>query len=548
MAGALRRIIGVAAAALAACCVLTAPGCLKRETLVERGNREQILHRAIGHELGDLDPHLATQTIDYHVLSALFEGLVSEDPVDLHPVPGVAESWDIEQGGLVYVFHLRADAKWSNGEPVSAADFVASFRRALSPELGCENASQMHLIRGAAAFNKGLDPDFSKVGLEALDARTLRITLEHPAPYFLASLNQAVWLPVPVSVIARCGPVSQRGNPWTKVKNFVGNGPFRLREWSINHRIVVEKADSYWDRAQVRLKEIHFYPNGIDSQERAFRAGQLHVTDALLPSKMEHYRKTAPQVLRLDPWLGTYFLRCNTRVPALANPHLRRALSLALDREGIVERVLQGGPVQAHSFTPPGMAAYEPPALVQRNLEEARRELALAGHPGGKGLAPLELLLNSSDLHRMVAEAIQENLRRDLGIEIKLVMMENRSVLSARRSGDYQLLVSTWTGDYADPQNFLEIWGSQSGNNFTGWQDPAFEKLLEETASMTEPAKRAAKFREAESLLLQSAPCIPIYHFTHVYLLHPAVRGWHKNLLDHHPYKAVWLEASETRR
>jgi len=533
------RFLALLSGLLAALLLLSS--CGRRETLVEKGIREQILHRAIGHELGDLDPHLATQTIDYHVLSALFEGLVSEDPVDLHPVPGVAESWDVSDDGLVFTFHLREKARWSNGDPLTSADFIASFRRALSPSLGSENASQLHIVKGAAAYHRGEHSDFSKVGFEAPDARTLRIQLAHPAPYFLSMLNQSIWFPVHTGIISKLGPVDKRGTPWTRKKHFVSNGPFRLKEWSINHRIVVERDPAYWDAAKIKLREIHFYPNGVDSQERAFRAGQLHVTDAVMPSKVEYYRQHSPKLLRLDPWLGTYFLRLNTQDSLLADPRLRRALSLAVDRNAIVQRVLRGAPVEAHSFTPQGMPGYDAPALARSDFEEARAWLAAAGFPAGHGMPTLELTLNSSDLHRQVAEAIQEMWRRELGVDLKLVIMENRSVLSARRSGDYQLLVSTWTGDYADPRNFLEIWKSDSGNNFTGWKDDAFDALLNDSDQSSDPDKRMINLLAAENILLESSPCIPVYHLTHAYLIHPSVRGWHANLLGHHPYKGVWL-------
>lgn len=513
-------------------------GCNPRETLVQRGNREQILHLSIGHELGDLDPSLATQASDYHVLSALFEGLVSEDPIDLHPVPGVAETWERSSEGLSYTFHLRGNAKWSNGDPVTAQDFVDSYRRVLTASLGSENAFQLYVVQGAEAYHRGKITDFSLVGFQALDVHTLKISLRNPTPYFLSLLNQAVWLPVNLRCIAQTGSTTTRGNPWTRPGNFVGNGPFALKQWSLNHRIVVVRSPSYWDTAHLRLKEIHFYPFDIETEERAFRAGQLHATDALPPSKVELYRTKHPGLLRIDPLLGTYFYRLNTRVPELADPRVRKALALAIDRKAIVEQVLKGGQLPAFSFTPTGMAGYEAPQSLRYDPETAR---ALLAERGGK-LPVLDLVFNSSESHRLIAEAVQEMWRRNLGLTVRLHNMENTSVLAARRSGDFQVLRSSWTADFCDPENFLGLWVTNSGNNFTGWGNPRYDALLDEAGKTAAPNLRCNLLREAEQLFLNEVPCIPIYHFTHVFLIQPSVQGWHPTVLDHHPYKHVWLK------
>ncbi len=516
--------------------------CLKRETLAARGAREQVLHRGIGHELEDLDPHFAAVASDYHVLSALFEGLVAEDPVDLHPVPGVAERWDCSDDGRVFTFHLRRDARWSDGSPLGSADFAASFRRVLSPALGAKGAPALYVLRGAEAYHRGETRDFSTVGVEAPDAHTLRLTLREPRASFLAMLAQPVWFPVHLPSIARLGPVEQRGNAWARPETMVCNGPFTLAEWSVNHRIVVRKSANYWDAARVRLREIHFYPLSVDTEERAFRAGQLHLTDALPAGKGPVYQRLHPGRLRTDPLLGTYFFRLNTRLPALADARVRRALSLSVDRPAIIASILQGGQKPATSFTPTGIAGYVPPQTEGRNLVEARRLLAEAGHPGGAGLPALEILFNSSDTHRAVAEALQEMWRKELGLRVKLVNMEQTSVLNARRTGDYQILRSSWTADYADPENFLGIWTSASGDNFTGWSSPAYDALIAEAARTIDGNRRKELYAAAESILMEASPFIGIYHYTHLFLIHPSVRGWHPTALDHHPYKHVWLE------
>ena len=530
----------IAALSLAA---LFLSGCLRRETAVQRGDRDQVLHRGIGYEVADLDPQLAAGIAEQAVVSALFEGLVTEDPRDLHPVPGVAARWEISADGLTYLFHLRPDARWSDGAPVTAADFIASWERILTPSLAAPNASLLYLLQGAEAFNKGLTKDFSQVGVSATDSRTLRVTLEHPAPYFLSLLTHWCWYPVPTAVIARYGRLDAPGNPWTRPGHLVGNGPFVLKSWQTDKVIVVEKSPTYWDAGQVRLQAIHFYPlDSLDAEERAFRTGQLHLTDALPVSRVEAYRHEAPQFLRIDPYLGTYFYRFNTRRPYLDDVRIRRALALAVDRRAIVEKILQGGQTTAGTFTPAGLNGYAPPPGLTTDFAAARQLLAQAGHPDGKGLPPFELLYNNSENHRLVAEAIQEMWRRELGVDVHLVNQEEKVVLSARQTGDYQIMRSAWIADYADPSSFLEVWRGDSGNNYTGWSNPDYDTLLFSAARTADPPARQALLQKAESLLLEEAPILPIYHYTHVFLIQPSVHGWYSTPLDHHPYKYVWLD------
>jgi len=382
---------------------------------------------------------------------------------------------------------------------------------------------------------------FAAVGIAAPDAHTLRITLAHPTPYFLSMLGQPVWFPVHLPTIEKNGPAAQRGNPWARPGTLVGNGPFTLVEWRVGQRIVAARSPTYWDAAAVRLREIDFYPFTVDAEERAFRAAQLHVTDALPPVKIDAYRRASPSLLRIDPLLGTYFYRLNIHRPYLSEVRIRQALSLAIDRRAIVEKILRGGQTPAGAFTPPGIGGYDPPAGLPTDFAEARRLLAVAGYPGGKGLPSLEILYNNSENHRLIAEAVQEMWRRELGLDVRLINEEEKVLLTARRTGDYQILRSDWIADYADASSFLNVWRSDSGNNYPGWANPDYDSLLFAAARTGEPAARNALLRKAEAILLSSLPIIPVYHYTHVFLIQPSVHGWYPNLLDHHPYKYVWL-------
>lgn len=520
-----------------------AGGCAKRETTVERDTRAGVLHFSIGAEPSDLDPQTVTGTGDAKIIQSLFEPLVSYEPGTLAPVPGLAERWDISVDGLTYTFHLRADARWSNGDPLTAQDVVDSWRRILTPALGAEYAYFLYLLRGAEAFHKGGTTDFSTVGVRAPDARTVVATLAHPAPYFLQVLLNSPWRPVHLRSIAAVGDPYRRGTKWTLPGALVSSGPFVLKEWILNRRVVVEKSPTYWDRARVGLNAIHFYPiEQIDTEERAFRAGQLHVTWALPLAKVEPLQREKSPVLRIDPLLETLFFRLNVRRAPFDDVRIRRALALAIDRDTLVRRTLPGDRQPAPTFVPPLLADYTPPARRAYDPAAARQLLAEAGHAGGAGLPPIEILYSNSEIFRLVAEAIQQMWRRELGVEARLANQEKKVVYERRRTGDFQVALASWTADYLDATTFLDMWRSDSGNNQTGWSDPAYDALSNRANTLADARARAALLAQAESLVLEAAPIIPIYFNTHVYLIHPAVKGWQPTTMDHTDYRYVSLQ------
>ncbi len=540
----MRRL--VALGLLSSVLVLLFTGCKPRETLVERGNREGILHLSVGSEPSDLDPHTVTGLGEAKLVQTLFDPLVSFEPDTLAPVPALAERWEISADGLTYTFHLRADAKWSDGSALTAQDCVDSWQRILTPSLGADYAYFLYLLRGAEAFHKGQTADFSTVGAVARDARTLVATLKHPAPYFLQALLNSCWRPVNVRAIAAVGDAYRRGTPWTRPGKLVSSGPFVLKEWTTQQRIVVEKSPTYYDRDRVRLNAVCLYPtDSIDAEERAFRSGQLHITYALPLSKVKPAQQDHNPALRIDRQMETYFFRLNVRKSPLQDARVRRALALAVDRATIADKILPGGRTPASSFVPPLLQGYTPPPGQIHDLAAARQLLAEAGHPGGAGLPPIEILYNNSEILRLVAEAIQQMWHRDLGIDVRLVNQEYKSVFASRRAGDYQVLLGSWTADYLDATTFLDLWRSDSGNNHTGWSDPAYDALSNRANTLADPAARAAVLAQAEALVLESAPIIPIYFNTHVYFLHPAVKGWEPTPTDHSDFRYVWLEAGK---
>ena len=527
---------------LAVALALCLCGCGRRETNVTRGDREQILFKGNGTEPAGIDPHVVTGVTEHNILTALFEGLVSENPIDLHPEPGVAESWEISEDGRTYTFHLRDNARWSNGDPVRARDFVYSFRRILSPGLGAEYAYMLYPLRNGKAFNTGKIDDFSEVGVKADGDLTLIIELENPTPYFLELLNHASWWPVHPPTIEKFGEIDERGTLWTRPGNIVTNGAFTLKDWKINKHLVVEKNPLYWDAQEVELKEIHFLPiDSIDAEERAFRTGHIHLTETIPLHRIDYYRENRPELIRFDPYLGTYYYRINTNVSPLGDKRVRLALAMTINREEITRYVLRGGQKPAYHYTPPDTNGYTSRSRFEYDVKRARELLAEAGFPGGRGFPELEILYNTSEAHRSIAVAIQQMWNKALNIKVKLLNEEWKVYLASVTNGDFQISRAGWIGDYNDPNTFLDMWLIGGGNNSTGWSNSEYDKLIELAGRTIDARERFEYFQQAEAILMDEMPIIPIYFYVSNLLIQPSVKGWHPTILDHHPYKFVSL-------
>lgn len=525
--------------------ILSLPsGCTKRQTLVEAADRDQVLLVGNGTEPQELDPDVVTGVQEYHIMISLLEGLVNPDPVDLHPIPGVAEKWDVSPDAKVYTFHLRTNALWSNGDPVTAQDFYESYKRILTPSLGSEYSYMLYVVKNAEAYNTNGITDFSQVGFKVIDPHTFQVTLENSTPYFLSLITHHSWFPVHMPTVRKYGDPYQRGNKWTRPGHFVGNGPFVLAKWHVNDVIEVRKSPTYWDRDRVRLNAIRFYPiDSEDTEERAFRAGQLHVTDTLPLSKIDYYKKEHPDVLKIEPYIGTYFYRVNVTKPPLNDKRVRRALAMAIDRESLVTNVLKGGQLPAYNLVPPGTAGYTSRTHLREDVKEAKRLLAEAGYPDGKGMPTIELLYNTAEAHRTIAEAIQQMWKTKLGIDVRLANQEWKVYLDTQRSLNYQICRGSWIGDYVDPNTFMDMWLTGGGNNETGWSNPEYDRLIAEAAAATNPQQRFEAFQKAEAILMDEMPEIPVYFYTHVCLRRPEVKGWYPTLLDNHLYQYVHLDA-----
>ena len=522
--------------------------CSRRETRVEEGNRLKILHVGNGGEVADLDPQTAIAAVDGDVISALFEPLIQLDPVDLHPLPGAAASWEISPDGRTYTFHLRPGAKWSNGDPVRASDWVYSFHRLITPTLAAPFLNYATLVAGAEDYGKGVTKDFASVGIREIDPLTLEIQLTNPTPYFPAVLNFWPLYPVHRPTIEKFNAFARPGTPWTRPGNLVGNGPFMLKEMTPNDHITVVPNPHYWGRAQVRLNELRFYPvDSIDSEERMFRAGQLHVTSNVPVTKIEAYRRERPDALRITPILGTAYYSLNTRVPPLNDRRVRRALALALDRKAIVETVTRAREKPALSFTPDGIAGYPGAKKLKPDADEARRLLAEAGFPGGAGFPKLELIFNSNETYRAIAEAVQFMWKRELGIEIGVRNLEMKVYYPTVRNGNYQIARVGWEAVVLDPHDFSEQFQSASSNNWTGWSDPEYDRILAASEKNPSNEERYKLLQQLDEILEREMPIIPLYHNTHRALVHPAVKGWPDNAINIKIFQQVDLEGVESR-
>lgn len=498
-----------------------------------------------GTEPQDLDPQVVTGVPEHKLIMAIFEGLLAENPRDLSPEPGIAERWEVSADGLVYTFHLRADAKWSDGTPIDANTFLRSYQRILTPALAAEYAYLLHYVRGAKDYNEGKVTDFAQVGFKARDARTLEVTVNTPTPFLLKLIaSHYSWYPVPVHVIEKFGGIAKKGTAWTRPGNLVASGPFMLKEWRQQQLISVVRNPHYWDRARVKLDEIHFLPvENQDTEERMFRTGQIDMTHELPVAKIDVYRRENPEALRTDPYLGIYFYRFNHKRPPLNDRRVRRALALAVDREALVKNVVRGGQRPAYAVTHPDTAGYTPLAKLSGTVEEAKKLLAEAGFPEGRGFPKLELLYNTSQNHRLIAEAIQQMWRRTLGIDITLRNEEWKVYLDSTDALNYDLQRGGWIADYVDPHVFLEIWASKNLNNDTGFANAQYDTLLEQALRAPDQKSRYDIYQKMEALLVEELPVLPIYYYTSVKALSPRVKGYYPTLLDNHPYKYIWLEA-----
>jgi oligopeptide transport system substrate-binding protein len=489
-----------------------------------------------GLEPETLDIHTMTGIAEFRIADALFEGLTTRDPKTLEIRPGVAESWEVSEDQLVYTFRLRGDARWSDGKALTARDFVASWRRALTAATGNSYANLFMAIRGAEAYLKGAEQDFGRVGVSAPDERTLRVELHRPCGYFLELTGFPTFHPL------RTDAVAEHGEQWTQPGKLIGNGAFTLAEWSPRQRIVLRRSETYWDRAFVKLESVTILPlDDMNTAYQMYLKGEMQWMSGIPLARLEEVRLHPDYYVA--PYFGTYFYRFNCTRPPFDDARVRRALSMATDRREITEFILKAGQKPVSTLCPP-IAGYEPREGFGLNREAALKLLAEAGYgPGGKPFPAVEILYNTSEGHKLVAEAIAEQWKRSLGIATTSRNTEWKTFLSDMKDLNYQICRASWVGDYGDPSTFYNIFAGEDGNNRTGWKHPDYDRMVQEAENDTDPARRRALFQRMDTLLTQEeCPILPIYRYTTQGFLSGAVRGWHENIRDEHPLKYIWLE------
>lgn len=488
------------------------------------------LRVTVAAEPESLDPALARSVSAVFVCRQLFEGLVELDPETLEPLPASASSWEVSDGGRTWRFRLGA-RRWSDGTPVTSADFARAWRRALDPRLAAPYAYLLFGIRGARAAYEGKG-DPAAIEIEAPDPGTLVARLERPDPSFAALLSFPTFFPVPKGAEADAA--------WTEPGRIVSNGPYRLAARRRQRDLDLAESEGYGGARPAIPAARILVIEDLNTGVMMFRAGEADWVRDLPASQIPALRPLPG--FSSAPYLGTYFYRVNVRRKPFDDPRVRRALGRSIDRDLLVKALLPGGEAPARSFVPPGLPPYDPPAGPAFDPEAARKDLADAGFPGGRGFPAFSILFSTSETHRRIAEAISGMWSKHLGVAADLKPMEAKAALEATQKGDYDVARSSWIADVPDPMNFLEIFESGSGNNRTGWASGPYDGLLASARDEADPARRAATLARAEAILLDGGPILPIHVYANQALVSPRIRGLAANPLNHQLLKRLRRE------
>ena len=478
-----------------------------------------------------LDPHFVSGVWENRIVGDLFMGLTTEGP-DASTIPGAAESWTVSDDGLVYTFKLRAH-NWSDGTPVSAEDFVYSMRRILLPATAAEYASLLYTIKNAEAVNSGKAAP-EELAVKALDEQTLEITLEAPAPFFIDQLTHYTAFPVPRHV------VEKYGNDWVKKGNIVSNGPYVLNEWIPNTHVILDKNPEFYDAANVMIDQVYFDPNEDRSAvQKSFRAGELDIAKDFASDQIDWLRENLPQETHIAPYLGIYYYPINTSKAPFNDKRVRQALSMALNREAITDKVLKTGEVPAYSFVPPGTGNYAAgPSYVSwkdvpyaERVEQAKALLAEAGF-GPDNPLQFTLSYNTSENHKRIAIAASA-MWKQIGVQAELFNSEVKVHYDRLKQADFDIARAGWIADYNDPQNFLYLLETRTGpNNYGRFDNAEYNQLMEQAQVTSDLAKRAEIMAKAEAIAMEEQPVIPIYYYVSKNLVSQAVKGWIDNTKD----------------
>ncbi|WP_428774589.1 ABC transporter substrate-binding protein [Vibrio sp.] len=489
---------------------------------------KQELVRGNGTEVASIDPHKTEGVPESHVIRDLLEGLVNQD-ADGNTIPGVAESWDTTDN-KTFTFHLRKDAKWSNGDPVTAEDFVYSFKRAVDPATASPYSwyLEMTTMVNAADIIAG-KKDKDTLGVKALDANTLEIKLETALPYFVKMMGHTTVKPV------HRATVEKFGDKWTKPENFVGNGAFVMDNWVVNERIELKRNPNYWDNENTVLDKVTYLPieNQVAEMNR-FLSGEIQITNELPIEHFKRLQKEQPESVQVQGNLCSYYYGFNNRKAPFDDVRVREALSYAIDRSIITDAILGQGQKPAFFLTPeitanfnPEMPAYGKLTQKERN-EKARELLAEAGFDKSNPLK-FTLLYNTSENHKKIATAIQSMWKKTLGVDVSLENQEWKTYLDTRRQGNFDVTRAGWCGDYNEASSFLSLMQSNNSSNDPKYNSKEYDDVMAKAMESTSEAEREELYVQAEKLLARDMPIAPIYQYVKSRLVSPTVGGYPSN-------------------
>lgn len=523
-------------------------GCGSTENTVSSGNVEQKIVYNIDANPKTIDPQLNSAVDGSKVIRNTFEGLMRE--IENGEVEnGIAEGYEVSEDGLVYTFHIRDNAKWSDGEDVTAKDFEYAWKRALNPNTAAEYAYQLFYIKNGEAYNK-VEASADDVGIKVVDNKTIEVTLESAVPYFVSLLAMPVYYPVRQDII------EENGDKWAlSPETYVSNGPFKMTEWSEKESMTFIKNENYWDADNVKLETLVF--RLIDDQTTtlsAFKNGELDIMEQ--PPTTEIQSLIDEGVAKVYPYLGTYFYMVNVSgkglsseaVDALQDVRVRKALSLAIDRNLITEKVSMGGEIPATSYVPEGVkdtqgnTFHKDYSSVTTNIEEAKKLLEEAGYPNGQGFPTITFTYNTASNNQMIAQAIQDMWKTNLGINVELKNEEWAVFQTTRNNFQYEVCRHGWIGDYNDPMTFLDMWVTASGQNNAGYSNEEYDSLIAQAKSEQDGEKRTELLRKAEDILMDNMAIIPIYYYTNIVCANDNVKGYVKSPLGSMLFRQAYVE------
>jgi len=510
---------------------LLALGGCNRVNPIDEARAQNRLLITVGSEPSTLDPHRNTGSPESFIIGALWEPLIDWNETATDYVPAAAASWEISPDGRTYTFYLRPEAKWSNGDPVVAQDWVRSLQRWLTPSIAAELSNFADPVVGAFAFRTGKTDDPTTLGIRALDPLTLQFQLTEPNVTFLDGLTSYPWVPVHEPTVTAAGGFFDPMANFIRPDLLVSNGAYVLTAW--RHGQFVEVTRNPHFHGPTQLEQIRFISmENTDTMERSFRSGQLHITDSVPSSKVEVYRQANDPALLVYPRIGTRFFNLNTTRPPFDDPRVRRAFALSLNRQQLVDVVLRTGGRPAYSFVGPIAGKYEPTVFLTESVTEARALLAAAGYPDGKGFPPVEYLYNTLDRNRQMAEAVQQMWKTALGVDITLRNEEWKVFLETRSQLDYQIARAGWLPFSPEPAELYELNSSWSPSNETGWSHPEYDEVLAAAKREMDPTRRYALYHRLDEILLTEQPVIPVGFYARTRLVHPTVTGWPTNHLE----------------